>query len=207
MDDRNSAPLWIGVQDFADTAVKWLDAGVSFSWLRSFEDLSATVKPIAYLREPHYTYDMALPVRGVLYRFRKSLFSSWIDEITAYAPQVILYNLCEYAVGAEALPELKRRLPEAKHILRLHHEPRYLLCHPGFLKCLLSVDIAIAPTKGEMDPLRSAGFQGPIETLPFGVNTRLMNAYRLPFKQRDYDFVCANGTQCTKERPSVDGGI
>lgn len=201
MNDQNPAPLWIGVQDFADTAVKWLDAGVSFSWLRTFEDLSATVKPMAYLREPHYTYDMASPLRGVLYRFRKSPFSSWVDEITDYAPRVILYNLCEYAGGAQALSELKRRLPEAKHILRLHHEPRYLLCHPGFLQCLLSVDIAIAPTKEEKDPLQSAGFQGPIEILPFGVDTQLLSAFRLPFKERDYDFVCANGTSAQKNGP------
>jgi hypothetical protein len=108
----------IGVQDFADTAVKWLDAGVSFSWLRAFESISATVTSVAYVRELHYTYNMVSPVRGVLYRFRKSSFSTWADEIISHGPEVIIYNLCEYAAGVEALAKLKLRLPQTTHIMR-----------------------------------------------------------------------------------------
>jgi glycosyltransferase involved in cell wall biosynthesis len=192
MNDHQPTPTCIGVQDFADTAIKWLDASVSFSWLRAFEDISATIQPVAYLREQHYTYNMVAPVRGVSYRFRKSGFPTWADDIVSHKPRVIIYNLCEYNVAAAALTRLRRQLPETKHVLRLHHEARYLLCHTGFRECLLSADIAIAPTNDQIETLRFAGFQGLLRAIPFGVNPGIMGTYQLPFDQRPYDFVCAN---------------
>ena len=75
--------LWIGVQDYADTAPKWLDSSVSFSWLRAFERAESSVRRFAFVRELHYTWDMAGPVRGVTYCFRKAQFPDWADQIVA----------------------------------------------------------------------------------------------------------------------------
>jgi hypothetical protein len=72
------------------------------------------------------------------------------------------------------------------------------LSNPEFLKCLLLTDIAIAPTKGQIETLRRAGFRGVIEAIPFGVDTEIMSSYRMPYNQRSYDFVCANTSAAQK---------
>lgn len=184
--------VWVGIQDYADSAPKWLDASVSFSWLRALEASSSSIECIAFVREINYTRDMVTPIRGVSYRFRKAQFPNWAAEIPAIAPALILYNLCEYNIGAGAMQFLHYNLPNTTHVIRLHHEVKFLMAHEGFRECVLEADIAIVPTESQVDDLREIGFHGEIRVIPFGVDRRIMERSRRPWGGRDIDFVCAN---------------
>lgn len=184
--------LWVGVQDYADIAPKWLDESVSFSWLRAFERANKRRMRIAYCREQNYTRDLVSPIRGVHYRFRKEQFPKWIDELIAASPDIILYNICEYNIGARAMASLAEALPGASHVIRLHHEVRYLIAHTGFRECVLASDKAIVPTPRQVADLQSIGFRGEISHIPFGIDRRPFENARVAWGRRDIDFVCAN---------------
>jgi len=184
---------WLGIHDHPDTAVKWLDDQVSYTWLRTFER-APDIETVAFLREPHYDRDIPNPIRNVTYRFRSTSLSEWIDAIAQEEPSLILYNLCDYAVGAKAMQRLRCLLPNTKHVLRIHHFVPYLAAQNGFIETVRSCDFAIAPTDGQRLPLQCLGFQGTPYALPFGVNVSAMKSYALPFEQRDIDLACATNS-------------
>jgi hypothetical protein len=181
---------WVGIHDHADTAPRWLDARVSYTWLRAFERLAGT-KPVAYLREPHYDNDLEVPVRGVHYRFRTGGIERWVADIVSDRPSLILYNVCYYREGAPALQYLRDALPHAVHVVRIHHQVNYLAAHTGFAEFVRACDVAIAPTASQVQHVRDLGFTGPIYNLPFGVNLATMRKAARCWGERDIQLASA----------------
>lgn len=194
---------WIGIHDHSDSAVRWLDAGVSYTWLRAFEQAQG-VETVAYLREHHYRRDLEIPVRGVRYCFRNTEFPDWAEAIISERPSLILYNLCYYKAGAPIIRRLREALPGTLHVIRIHHQVTYLAAHEGFAESVLACDVAIAPTPGQIPAVRDLGFRGPVHALPFGIDAEVMARTARHFRERDFDLVCACNSHPARNRSVVE---
>ena len=183
--------MWIGLHDHADQAVRWIDPRVSYTWLRAFESC-IDVTPSAYLREHNYDYNVEDPIRHVLYRFRTSDISEWVNDIVLEDPSLILYNCCYYEKGAAAVEQLRDQLVDAVHVIRIHHHVDYLAAQPGFREFLLACDVAIAPTRRQIEAVRKLGFFGPVYALPFGIDAASMRQAGRSFKERDIQLASAS---------------
>ena len=184
--------MWIGVHDHPDTAVRWLDAAVSYTWLRAFEGMQS-VETVAYLREPHYSENMSVAIRGVKYCFRKTDFPTWVDEIILNKPNLILYNLCGYTAAARGLWRLKEELPKTVHVMRVHHEVDYLAATKGFKECMMACDVIIAPTPFQAERVRHLlnDQEKVVYSLPFGIRSVPMHERAKEFSERTIDLACA----------------
>lgn len=181
---------WVGLHDHANSATRWLDSQSSYTWLRAFER-TKDILPIAFVRERQSNNNLEAPVRGVHYRFRKSGITKWVDDIVSENPSLVLYNICYYADGLPALKRLRAALPDAVHVIRIHHQVNYLAAHTGFREFLNACDVAIAPTEGQGGDVRKLGFSGPVYALPFGVNLEVMRRERKVWAERDIDLASA----------------
>lgn len=194
---------YVGIHDHPDHAPRWVDAKTSYTWLRAFERTEG-IQPVAYVREYNYDYDVREAVNGVFYRFRRSGMQLWVDDIAKESPDVILHNVCFYSEGAPAIQRLKERVPAAVHVIRIHHQVRYLAAQPGFREFLLACDVAIAPTPEQVLDVRRLGFLGPIYSLPFGINVEPLKAHALPFGERDIQLASASNAHPARNLEIVE---
>ena len=195
--------IWIGLHDHADSAPRWVDSRVSYTWLRSFEALT-DIKAIAYLREHNYDNDVEDPIRNVYYRFRTKDIPNWEDSIASESPSLVFYNCCWYAAGAETVESLRCKIKNAIHVVRIHHQVTYLAAQPGFREFLLACDVAIAPTKKQMEDVRNLGFTGPIYSLPFGINAEPLLQAAQPFDSRDIQLASASNSHPARNLTLVE---
>lgn len=170
-------PTVLGVQDYKMNAAKWLDAGVSLSWLRAFEamasaDAAGSVRLHALVREPHFETVMEVPVRGVHYRFYCDRMAV-ARHVRDVDPDVIVYNFWEYDHAPDILAVANAAAPAALHVLRVHHELRAAMAPALLARVLQVVDAFIVPTRHDRAYLLEQGCDPAATTIsiiPFGVD-------------------------------------
>lgn len=186
----------VGLQDFAMTAAKWLDAGTSVSWIRALEKLAEEGHTCyAILREHHVSYEMTVPIRGVHYHFTNKDFvddDKVCSNLQNLRPDVILYNCCWYEKVPALLTCMQILLPDCRHILRTHHEVKRVLPPILASKICALTDGLIMSTQHDIEYIYSLGITHPIIYLcPFGVEAAYFYCNNNPCSQRDID-VCAS---------------
>lgn len=197
-----AASVWIGIHDHGDSAPKWLDARSSYTWLRAFEQVSG-IASVAYLREFNYNVSVEEPIRGVHYRFNRDGIDQWVSGIISENPNLILYNVCYYFDGRLAVERLRDALPNAVHVIRIHHQVTYLAAQRGFREFLNACDVAIAPTPGQVEDVRNLGFSGPVHHLPFGVNLEAMGQAARDWSAREIQLASAANDHPARNLPLV----
>lgn len=189
-----SKKVWVGVHDHANYAARWLDSSSPYSWLRAFELSSEFSLPYAFLKEKNISYEMTENIRGVNYNFFDYSFSKWNKKIVELDPEIIFYNLCYYKDAPTGVLKLKNKLKKTKQIIRIHHDVNYLKEQDGFIDTVLLCDVAIVPTKNQVDSLKRLGFNGDIYVLPFGIDFNEFPLSPIPLEKKSIDILSATNS-------------
>lgn len=188
--------LFVGIQDFAMPAAKWLDAATSVSWLRAFEKLAADGHIChAILQEHHITYHMSTPIRGVYYHFINKKINEDDDVFSVIhnlKPDVIMYNCCVYNKIPALLSRMQSLLPACKHTLRTHHEVKRVMPPDLATKICSLVDGLIISTQHDIDYMQSLNIMSPTPSLcPFGVDIAFFGENTKLSRDIDFSASCS----------------
>jgi hypothetical protein len=180
-----------GVHDHANKAVRWIDEGDPYSWLRAFEHLGSMGFDVhALLAVNTHGNFASQTARKVNYRFYNEdrSFNSCKQILENIKPDIILLNLCWYGHAEKAVISLRDSLPKSRLIIRLYHDVRYLWNQPGFLSILKLCDIVIAPTRSQACYIKTQGILRPTHVAPFGINRHEIDNFTLQ-KDRMIDII------------------
>lgn len=176
----------IAIHDHRAEEGQWLKKETNYSWVNALTE-DYKYEKLFFLRSD---VDKKIIKNRLTYRLYMSDLEAMTKEAIAFRPDVIFLNICYFEKAIIFIEEVLKSLTP-RIIIRIHHDFRYLVCLPYFLKFVNLGNVVIVPSETQSKFAQNyLNAQTHVYHLGFNVNAQVL-ARKFHGREIKYDLITA----------------